>query len=150
MVKFEQVKRLEDEVIKLPTRATSGSVGYDFYAIEDITLPAGELTRIPTGVKCEMTPYMVLVLANRSSNPSKRSLMLANGVGIIDSDYYGNASNDGEIMFEFYNFSKKPVTIEKGEKIGQGFITHVIRVENDVVESPDAVRDGGFGSTDKK
>ena len=53
-------------------------------------------------------------------------------------------------MFEFYNFSKKPVTIEKGEKIGQGFITHVVRVENDVVESPDAVRDGGFGSTDKK
>ena len=149
MIRFERVSRIEEE-IKLPTRATNGSAGYDFYAIEDIELPAGELTRIPTGIKCKITPFMALILANRSSNPSKRNLVLSNGIGVIDSDYYGNASNDGEIMFEFYNFSEKSVIIKKGEKIGQGFITHVVRVENDVVESPDAVRDGGFGSTDKK
>lgn len=148
MVKFERVKRLEEE-IKLPTRATSGSAGYDFYAIEDIELPAGELTRIPTGVKCEIRPFMVLILANRSSNPSRKNLVLSNGIGVIDSDYYNNAVNDGEIMFEFYNTSEKAVKIKKGEKIGQGFIVHIIRVENDEVESPDAERAGGFGSTGK-
>ena len=149
MIRFERVSRIEEE-IKLPTRATNGSAGYDFYAIEDIELPAGELTRIPTGVKCKITPFMVLVLANRSSNPSKRNLILSNGIGVIDSDYYGNIENDGEIMFEFYNTSKKAIKLTKGEKIGQGFIVHIIRVENDMIENPDARRAGGFGSTDKK
>lgn len=149
MVRFDKVKRIEGD-IKLPTRATSGSAGYDFYAIEDIELPAGELTRISTGVKCEITPFMVLILANRSSNPSKKNLILSNGIGVIDSDYFENPDNDGEIIFEFYNTSKETVEIKKGEKIGQGFIVHNIRVENDVVENPDAERTGGFGSTDKK
>lgn len=149
MIRFERVSRIEEE-IKLPTRATNGSAGYDFYAIEDIELPAGELTRIPTGIKCKITPFMALILANRSSNPSKRNLILSNGIGVIDSDYYGNIENDGEIMFEFYNTSKKAIKLTKGEKIGQGFIVHIIRVENDMIENPDARRAGGFGSTDKK
>ena len=44
MIRFERVSRIEEE-IKLPTRATNGSAGYDFYAIEDIELPAGERNR---------------------------------------------------------------------------------------------------------
>lgn len=144
MVSFEKVSRVGD--IKLPERATENSAGYDFFAIEDIVLPAKQLTRVMTGVKCELRPYMFLMLANRSSNPSKKGLFLANGVGVVDADYYNNPDNEGEIGFEFYNFSDEDKEIKKGEKIGQGIITTFNRVQNDNVT---ATRDGGFGSTDK-
>ena len=148
MVKFEKVRRIE-EGIRLPERATANSAGYDFFAIEDITCPAKKLTRVMTGVKCELLPNMVLILANRSSNPSKRGLMLSNGIGIVDADYYNNIENEGEIGFEFYNFSEADVEIKKGEKIGQGMITHFIRTENDFGENLNTTRSGGFGSTGK-
>ncbi len=144
MVSFEKVSRVGD--IKLPERATENSAGYDFFAIEDIVLPAKQLTRVMTGVKCELRPYMFLMLANRSSNPSKKGLFLANGVGVVDADYYNNPDNEGEIGFEFYNFSDEDKEIKKGEKIGQGIITTFNRVQNDNVTT---TRDGGFGSTDK-
>ena len=145
MVKFEKVSRVDD--VKLPERATKNSAGYDFFAPEDITLPKNELTRVMTGVKCELLPYMVLILANRSSNPSKKGLYLANGVGIVDADYYNNPDNEGEIGFEFFNNSDEDVVIEKGDKIGQGIITNFLRTEDD--NNMNAVRTGGYGSTGK-
>lgn len=144
MVKFEKVSRIDD--VKLPERATANSAGYDFFAPEDITLPAKTLTRVMTGIKCELRPYMVLILANRSSNPSKKSLFLANGVGIIDADYYNNPDNEGEIGFEFYNNSEEDIIILKNEKIGQGIITTYVKVEGD---NATGSRAGGFGSTGK-
>lgn len=144
MVKFEKVSRIDD--VKLPERATANSAGYDFFAPEDITLPAKTLTRVMTGIKCELRPYMVLILANRSSNPSKKGLYLANGVGIVDADYYNNLDNEGEIGFEFYNNSKEDIIILKNEKIGQGIITTYVRVEDDKATGS---REGGFGSTGK-
>lgn len=144
MVKFEKVSRVDD--VKLPERATANSAGYDFFAPEDITLPAKTLTRVMTGIKCELRPYMVLILANRSSNPSKKGLYLANGVGIVDADYYNNPDNEGEIGFEFYNNSEEDVIISKNEKIGQGIITTYVRVEDDKATGS---RAGGFGSTGK-
>ena len=79
MVKFEKVNKITED-IKLPERSTLNSAGYDFFAIEDVTLPAKKLTRVMTGVKCELMPNQVLILANRSSNPSKKGLILANGI----------------------------------------------------------------------
>ncbi len=120
MIRFERVSRIEEE-IKLPTRATSGSAGYDFYAIEDIELPAGELTRIPTGIKCKITPFMALILANRSSNPSKRNLVLSNGIGVIDGtttkDSIGYNGNDDEWKAPLLSF--RDTTIEVGDRICQ-------------------------------
>lgn len=144
MVKFEKVSRIDDVI--LPERATANSAGYDFFAPEDITLPAKKLTRVMTGVKCELRPYMVLILANRSSNPSKKSLFLANGIGVVDADYYNNPDNEGEIGFEFYNNSDEDIIISKNEKIGQGIITTYIKVEGD---NATGSRAGGFGSTGK-
>lgn len=148
MVKFEKVNRITEE-IKLPERSTLNSAGYDFFAIEDVVLPSKQLTRVMTGVKCELMPNMVLILANRSSNPSKKHLILINGVGVIDADYYGNPDNDGEMAFEFYNMSDNDVIIKKGEKLGQGIITNFIKTENDYVSNPYKTRVGGFGSTGK-
>ena len=156
MVKFDYVDRMistgyemKNPDFELPKRSTLNSAGYDFFAPEDVIFPSKKLTRIMTGVKCELIPDMVLILANRSSNPSKKGLILANGVGIIDADYYGNSDNDGEIGFEFYNISDEDVVIKKGEKIGQGIIMHFIKTENDYSSNSNSSRTGGFGSTGK-
>lgn len=143
MVKFEKVKRIEED-IKLPERSTLNSAGYDFFVLEDIRFPAKTITRVFTGVKCELMPNQVLILANRSSNPSKKGLILLNGIGVIDADYYGNPDNDGEIAFEFYNMLDEDVEIKKGEKLGQGVILKFDKTEDDYVTN---VRKSGWGST---
>ena len=143
MVKFEKVNKITED-IKLPERSTLNSAGYDFFAIEDVTLPAKKLTRVMTGVKCELMPNQVLILANRSSNPSKKGLILANGIGVIDADYYGNPDNDGEMGFEFYNILDEDIVIKKGEKLGQGIIIKFDKTEDDYVIK---TRESGWGST---
>ena len=143
MVKFEKVKRIKDD-IKLPERSTLNSAGYDFFALEDIIFNPETITRVFTGVKCELMPNQVLILANRSSNPSKKGLVLLNGIGVVDADYYGNSDNDGEIAFEFYNMLNEPVEIKKGEKLGQGVILKFDKTEDDYVTN---VRKSGWGST---
>lgn len=146
MIKFEKVKRIKED-IKLPERSTLNSAGYDFFALEDIIFLPETITRVFTGVKCELMPNQVLILANRSSNPSKKGLILTNGIGVIDADYYGNPDNDGEIAFEFYNMLDETVEIKKGEKLGQGIIANFIKTDNDYISNSRAVRTGGFGST---
>ena len=70
-----------------------------------------------------------------------------NGVGVIDSDYFNNPDNEGEIGFAFYNITDKPVTIKAGEKLGQGVFTTYLTADNEVC--PTNERTGGFGSTGK-
>lgn len=146
MVKFKKVNKITED-IKLPERSTLNSAGYDFFAIEDVTVPAKKLTRVMTGVKCELMPNQVLILANRSSNPSKKGLILANGIGVVDADYYGNPDNDGEMGFEFYNILDEDIVIKKGEKLGQGIIIKFDKTEDDYISNPYKTRVGGFGST---
>lgn len=146
MVKFEKVKRMEED-IKLPERSTLNSAGYDFFATEDIIFNPKTITRVFTGIKCELMPNQVLILANRSSNPSKKGLILLNGIGVVDADYYGNSDNDGEIAFEFYNMLDEVVEIKKGEKLGQGLILKFDKTEDDYISNPNNIRAGGFGST---
>ena len=148
MVKFEKVKRIEED-IKLPERSTLNSAGYDFFATEDIIFNPKTITRVFTGIKCELMSNQVLILANRSSNPSKKGLILLNGIGVVDADYYGNPDNDGEIAFEFYNMLDEVVEIKKGEKLGQGLILKFDKVEDDYISDPYKTRSGGFGSTGK-
>lgn len=169
---FEQVSTFKE--INLPKRATKNAAGYDFEAAEDIVVPSifksgiGTALKIalnkdeifmdekmlkqvkpvlvPTGVKAYMGEDEFLQLCNRSSNPLKNFLLLGNGVGVIDSDYYNNADNEGHIMFQFLNFGLKDLTIKKGERIGQGIFLPFLKADND--EST-ADRTGGFGSSGK-
>ena len=104
-------------------------------------------TLIKTGLKCYMENDEYLMLVNRSSNPVKRGLVLANSVGIIDADYYNNPDNDGHLMYAFYNYSKEDITIKKGDIIGQAIFMKYLLVDND---SSNGERKGGFGSTDKE
>ena len=105
-------------------------------------------TLVPTGVKCKLEEDEYLALFNRSSNPLKQNLVLANGTGVIDSDYYNNPDNEGHIMFQYYNFGTSPVHIKKGDRIGQGVFQKFLIVDNDEVLN-DAVRVGGHGSSGK-
>ena len=146
---FEIAKGWEDKNINLPERKTMYSAGYDIEAAEDVVVPSGfdKPTLIPTGIKAYMMDDEVLYLYNRSSNPKKKGLILANSVGVIDKDYYGNPDNDGHIMFAFFNVKDEDITIKKGEAIGQGVFSKYLIVDDD---NATGERQGGFGSTDKK
>ena len=148
---FEICKGFEDKNINLPVRKTAKSAGYDIEAAEDIVIPKFGLgvkpVLIPTGLKAYMEDDEVLYLYNRSSNPKKKGLILANSVGVIDSDYYGNPDNDGHIMFAFYNVGEEDILIKKGEAIGQGVFSKYLVTDND---NASGERMGGFGSTDNK
>ena len=147
---FEIAKGFENQDIHLPIRKTKCSAGYDVEAAEDVTIPAFKPgvkpTLVKTGLKayCPEDEYYMLV--NRSSNPGKKGLILANSIGIIDSDYYGNESNDGHFMFAYYNFFEHDVQVKKGDVIGQVIFSKYFKVDNDNAEG---IRTGGFGSTNK-
>lgn len=147
---FEIAKGWENKGINLPIRKTKNSAGYDIQAAEDTIIPAFKQgqkpTLVKTGLKAYCEPDEFYMLCNRSSNPAKRGLVMANSVGIIDSDYYENPDNDGHFMFAFYNFFDHDVEIKKGEAIGQAIFMKYLLTDNDNAQGE---RTGGFGSTDK-
>lgn len=147
---FEIAKGFEDKEINLPIRKTKYSAGYDIEAAEDTVIPSFKKgmnpTVIKTGIKAYMADDEVLLLYNRSSNPKKKGLILANSVGVIDKDYYGNPDNDGHIMFAFFNIKDEDIEVKKGEAIGQGVFQKYLVVDGDNAEGE---RIGGFGSTNK-
>lgn len=145
---FEIAKGFENKKINLPIRKTKYSAGYDVEAAEDTIIPSfkkgNKPTLIKTGIKAYMQDDEYLMLANRSSNPAKKGLVMANSIGVIDSDYYNNEDNDGHIMFAFYNIKDEDIVIKKGEAIGQAIFQKFLVADNDNAEGK---RIGGFGST---
>lgn len=147
---FELIEGMNGE---LPIKATIHSAGVDFIASADIRIPAfrfkGEATLVPTGVKAFMQKDEYLQIFARSSIPVNLGLIMSNGVGIVDADYYNNPTNEGHIMIEFNNLTNEHITIKKGTRIAQGIfnkilpVTHGVRIKNDI-------RNGGFGSTGSK
>lgn len=104
-------------------------------------------TLVPTGVKAKLADDKYLELSVRSSCPLKYWLILANGVGIIDADYYGNPDNDGHIYFQVINLSPWPIKLKAGDCIGQGIIKRYYIVDGEKAISN--IREGGFGSTNE-
>lgn len=147
---FEIAKGFENCNINLPVRKTKYSAGYDIEAAENTVIPSFKKGMKPTLVKTGLKAYMgedeVLILANRSSNPGKKGLILSNSIGVIDSDYYGNPDNDGHIMFAFYNIKDEDIEVKKGDAIGQAIFQKFLVTDDDVATGE---RKGGFGSTSK-
>lgn len=172
---FEIVERYANQGLNLPKRQTKMAAGYDFEVAEDFELPSiwrlnfvrifrlirnghelneqdFELSQkilkpllVPTGIKAYMPENEVLILANRSSNPLKRGLILPNGIGVIDADYYDNPKNEGEIFVQLVNFGVKSVKLKKGERIAQGiFMPYLVADDEEEITS---ARVGGFGSS---
>ena len=121
---------------------------YNIYTLDEVATATKQKeakpTLVSTGVKCALEPDTYLELSVRSSSPLKYWLILANGVGIIDADYYNNPDNEGEIFFQVINFSPFPIRLQKGDIIGQGIIKHYLTTEDDEATGE---RLGGFGST---
>ena len=132
---------------KMPQRATKTSAGYDIYSPIDMTIEPQTMEMIWTNIKARFEDDEVLLLCV-TSGMGKHGIMLANTLGIIDSDYYGNISNDGNLGFRLYNFGKEPYVIKAGDKIGQGVFIKYLTVDNE--EEITTTRVGGFGSTVKK
>ena len=147
---FEVAKGFENEGINLPKRKTKYSAGYDIEAAEDVVIPSFKKgmnpTLVKTGIKAYMQDDEALMLYNRSSNPKKKGLILANSVVVVDKDYYENPDNDGHIMFAFYNIKDEDTIVKKGDAIGQGIFKKYFVTDDDVAEGE---RVGGFGSTNK-
>ena len=145
---FEIAKGFEDKGINLPIRKTKHAAGYDIEAADDCVIPSFKLgqkpTLVKTGLKAYCPPDEFFLLCNRSSGPAKKGLVMANSVGIVDCDYYGNEDNDGHFMFAFYNFFDHDVEIKKGDAIGQLIFMKYLTADNDNAQGE---RKGGFGST---
>lgn len=148
MIKFHEViepmRKVEGET-SLPRRATKGSCAYDFYAKTNYTVKPNEIVKIWTDVKAEMDKDVILLINVRSSMGGIWEL--ANTQGWIDSDYYSNEKNDGNIGVFLRNTSDEVQSIEKGDRIAQGMFTHYLITVDDNPISEERV--GGFGSSGK-
>lgn len=143
---FEVVKdefRKNSGDIKLPTRATQYSSGYDFYSPIDITIQPQETAMIWTDVRAHMYYDNCLLIIPRSSM-GKHPVMIANTIGDIDSDYYDNEATGGNIGFRLFNLGTTPYEIKAGDRIGQGIFIKYGTVKDDKTTTK---RQGGFGSS---
>ena len=141
---FEVVSKYLSDNLVLPERKTKGSAGYDISCSKYIIIEPQTFKFVPTGIKAYMQEDEVLEVYPRSSLSFKKHLVKLNSVGIIDSDYYNNPDNEGEIMLILYNYGNDSVEIKKGERIAQGLFMKYLVVDNDDIK---AKRLGGLGST---
>ena len=159
--------------VLLPLRATRTSAGYDFFATCDLSIRPGETGRFITDVKAYMGPNEMLMLVVRSSAGIRRGLMAANTIGIVDSDYFDNPDNEGNLHIVLRNLlpamalegqrsvtlsdgtqlevpiirdlsEENTVHIKKGERVVQGIFVPVLPSDNC---NSNEQRMGGFGST---
>ena len=139
------------DAIKLPTRATMGSAGYDFYSpipfiISNMNVSPRGIT-VPTGIRCALNPFYFMMMVPRSGLGIKEYTRLGNSVGIIDRDYYF-ADNEGDIMINIRSDvpGNPPVYVSAGQAICQGIILPFGIADGDDAKSE---RTGGLGSTDR-
>lgn len=141
------IKNIYDS-IKLPKRATNGSMGYDLFSPCNLMIPVDKSVKIPTGIKCYIEEGWGLQVYPRSSFGFKYGAHLANTVGIIDRDYYNNKNNEGHIFIKLVNDSELAnlIDIKTGDAFCQGIFTpYGITYDDDVATE----RVGGIGSTSK-
>lgn len=141
MIKFDYVNGYNSNIVKLPSRATKGSSGYDFYSPERYEVRAGEEMVIQTGVRFITDEQVWLMCMPRSGLGFKYGMRLYNTVGNIDSDYW-HSENEGHIMAKIT--SDKDFIIDKGERFMQGVIVPYLITDDDTASED---RNGGFGST---
>ena len=128
----------------LPVYGTDESAGFDLSSSQDLTVGAGRIALIRTGLVIEVPTGYFLAIFARSSTPLKRGLLVANGVGVVDPDYSG--PND-EIMIQLLNFSSAAVRVSRGDRLAQGIVLPAPRVSWDEVAAIKDVTRGGFGAT---
>ncbi len=150
MRKFEKVSnrfiKYNNTEIILPKRATTHSACYDIYSPINAEIPPHDKLLIWTNVKALCNDDEAIMIYSRSSG-AKYDIRLANCVGVIDSDYYSNPDNDGNIGVFIKNDGDKPYIINQGDRIAQAMFIKYFTTDND--ETVNTNRTSGFGSTNK-
>ena len=152
-ISFEQFKKdIADDIdlynnYILPKRATKYSAGYDFLAINDITIKPGEIVKIPTGYKAKFNNDEALLLMMRSGLGFKYNLRFTNQIGLIESDYYNNEPNEGHMWVSIQNEGKEEITIKKNTAYCQSVFIKFLITDDDNATN---IRKGGLGSTDRR
>ena len=133
---------------KIPTRGSDQAAGYDLYACldtENITIPAHQTVKVPTGISMAIPEGYFGAIFARSGLAAKQGLRPANCVGVIDSDYRG------EFMVMLHNDTDEPKTVENHDRVAQLVVMPFMSVEFQETDSLDETQrgSGGFGSTGK-
>lgn len=127
-----------------PRYQTPGAAAFDLAAAADLTVGPGQLALVPTGLVFAVPEGHFLAIVARSSLP-RRGLIVANGLGVLDSDYRGPADEARVLVL---NYTAAAVTIAKGDRIAQAFVLRVPRVSFVPLTHGDQdTSRGGFGST---
>ncbi len=137
-----EIKRI-DKTLPMPEYKTEGAAAFDLYARVGVEIPPKEFKYVPLNVAVATPPGYFLLLVARSST-HKKGIWMANGIGIGDSDFSGDGD---EYSAVYYNFTDKPVVIEKGERIAQGLIVKREQVEWQEVDQMQNKTRGGWGTT---
>jgi len=128
-----------------PVYQTAGAAAADIYAFleADAVIPPGGIRMIPTGLCAALPEGTAALVLARSGLAMKRGICLANGVGLIDSDFRG------EIMVGLLNTSAEAYTVRDGDRIAQIMPVRAARAVFARCETLDdtARGEGGFGST---
>ena len=138
-----RIRRLNPSV-ELPAYATTGSAAFDLAASEATLIAPAEVRLVPTGLVIEVPEGMFLAVFARSSTPLKKGLMVANGVGVVDSDYCGPRD---ELKIPVVNITTASVEVRPGDRIAQGIVLPAPRVTWEEVTELKAESRGGFGAT---
>ena len=131
------------EGLPLPSRATSGSAGYDLCAAvqQDLVLAPGDRALIPTGYQIAIPPGYEGQIRPRSGLALSHGILVPNAPGTIDSDYRG------ELRVILLNAGEKSYTICRGDRIAQLVIAPVTTAEFCECDQLEATDRGerGFG-----
>lgn len=147
MLEELKIMKLNENAV-IPSRATDGAAGLDLYACieNDVVINPLETVKIPTGIAIDLCDKNLcgLVFA-RSGLSVNNGICLANGVGVIDSDY------KGEVIVALHNNGSEPYAIKKNQRIAQLLIMPIIYPIIKEVKSISSSKRGcgGFGSTGK-
>ena len=150
-ISFEQFKkdfgddRMLYDSYELPKRSTKRSAGYDIKSLEDGVIKPGEAMTFKTGLKVCMNDDECLYILSRSSQGYKYNVCLMNSVGLIDSDFYNNPSNEGHFSVRLVNFGTDDFIVKRGDKIAQGVFSKYLTIDDE--EDIEGERTGGLGST---
>lgn len=131
---------------KLPTKADSGSVGYDLYAAESVAIPARSWKLISTGLSWQPESMNVeMQIRPRSGLAYKHGITVLNSPGTIDPNFTGNI---GVLLM---NNSDKDYEIAIGDRIAQAVFRKTDDFHLKIVDSLDETErgSGGFGSSGK-
>ena len=144
MKKTLTIKRI-DASLPMPEYHSEGAAAFDLYSRVAIEIKPWQPTLIPLNLVVKIPPGHFLMVSARSSTARKFGLIVANGIGVIDEDYCGDAD---ELQLSVLNFTKRKVKIKRGERLAQALLIEIPKIKAfKEVASMSARNRGGFGST---